>query len=384
MNQNPIRASAALRLSRCPGSAAACLGLADTTSPDAEFGLAVHRVLAQVWNQDSTGGVGCLFDPVDWSALSTDAKVCETADKLWSKFLIKVGTREDGSFDQGTKVCRVYTEIALERSPWTGTADLLVLVEYSDGTRRAHLVDWKSGFGDVDPADENAQIRVYVSMIPADFFGDDRFVPVVAHIITPIQSTSALFLPLALAEARDEVFAIAERALAPDAPRSPSPSACKYCKAFGRADRCPESEALPGVLAAQVPAIVASGVATLPGDRLSYLLSTAALVDKLAKQAKAEARTRLELDPSSVPGWGLKPGRTIRTVADPRAAVERLVLAGIPERKILDACSLSLPDLGIAVSDVRSITRKAGDALVAEILGDAIETKSAAASLVEV
>ena len=354
-----FRASSAQRLALCPGSARAEAGLPETTSPDAEAGTRMHAIIAAIINQEQFTGLTPTRDELDTASLMivrAEAAIGERCDQWASKA----------------------TEARVARGVWTGHVDLVVVPRSQDCK---HVVDWKTGWGDVPDAADNAQMRAYACMVTPTHDP----VPVHCHVVTRTGITSTVYDAAGLATAWQELEGIARDAYDAYAQRIPCPAACKYCRAFGNAERCHESVRLIPEAAEVLPRAVA-GVQGLVPAKLAELLTLAALVEKLAKKVRDEAKRRLEADPSSVPGWALKPGATRRTVADARKAVDALVDAGLPESQAVRALAFSIPEAAAVASDALNLKRRDGEAWVLGALAavpELVESKTVAPSLVE-
>lgn len=354
-----FRASAAARLALCPGSGLAEAGLPDTTSDDAAAGTRMHAILAM------------RVDPDAPAVANITEEEADLADAMQAKAEAAMGF----ALAETTAYDSAQAEVSVSARLWTGTADAVVWTR-----DEAHLIDWKTGYGrDVPDADSNAQLRVYALGLW------EWFKPALihAHLVTRAKATSVTFDAAAMRAAAGELDAIRVAAMDPAAKRAPCAQACKYCKAFGVAVRCPESVALPTVARATIPE-AAEAVAALPAAKLADLLGLAALVEKLAKKLRDEAKARLEADASAIPGWTLKPGTMRRTVEDVPAAVSALIGAGLSESDALRCCDLSLPEAARVASDARNLKRKDGEAWVAGVLAGLIEAKRSAPQLVEV
>ena len=354
-----FRASSAQRLALCPGSARAEAGLPETTSPDAEAGTRMHAIIAAIING------GRLPD------LNPTADELEAAAQMIVRAETAMGFRLDAH-------ATAETEVELAADVWTGHCDLIAQCPARDAL---HVVDWKTGWGDVPDAADNAQMRVYACLVSAREVGNTIHV----HVVTRTGVTSATYDPSAIEASWVELDAIAKDAAAAYAQRITCPSACKYCRAFGNAERCPESVRLIPQAAEVLPRAVA-GVQGLVPAKLAELLTLAALVEKLAKKVRDEAERRLEGDPASVPGWALKPGATRRTVTDARKAVDALVCAGLPESQAVRALAFSIPEAAAVASDALNLKRRDGEAWVLGALAavpELVESKTVAPSLVE-
>ena len=93
----------------------------------------------------------------------------------------------------------------------------------------ALVQDYKCGFSEPDPAEDNAQLRVLAVLIALNL-------PTVKEVVVQIVSgpygvTEARYGLAELSAAYGEIVETLKAINAPDAPFSPSPEACHYCGA---------------------------------------------------------------------------------------------------------------------------------------------------------
>jgi CRISPR/Cas system-associated exonuclease Cas4 (RecB family) len=174
---------------------------------------------------------------------------------------------------------------------WSGAIDRIDF--FGDS---ALLVDYKTGRLEVDHASENLQLRAYAVLV-AEHYKSVR--TVYAAVIQPHTGAphGTVYDEDDLAQAREEIASIIAETLKPDAPRRPSPEACKYCRALAI---CPEAAGETKALATRS----AADVPALPDLELSQLLSASTLVENFIEVIKTEAKARLKAG-KEVPGWTL-------------------------------------------------------------------------------
>lgn len=333
-----IRASAAQRVALCPGSLRACEQIPPPhPTEEAERGTRVHEACAAILK-------GLQVEPNDDTAL---------AQLLVGRFVERVAKG-------GYRVIAV--EHAMAIGTWHGRCDAVLEIDNA-----LHVVDWKTGWGYVPDAADNAQLRVYVAMASTIWPRDMYY----AHIVTPREITSVAYMPHDIEAAKAELDAIAKRASAENAPRIPTPDACRYCPAYAT-DACPESA---GVLD-RLPTLRSASdkLKLLNGDALGALLDQAKIVEKLIDMLEEEAKSRL-LSGEPVRGYQLKAGATRMTVRDTKQAMEILRDAGIPKDKLWDAASLSVSSLVDAIAEVKAVPKNAARAELKGLLGELVEEK---------
>jgi CRISPR/Cas system-associated exonuclease Cas4 (RecB family) len=242
---------------------------------------------------------------------------------------------------------------------WSGRIDRID--HWGDDT--ALVVDWKTGrVGTGNSAADNLQLRAYAVLVAKNLPTLKRiFVAVVQPMAA--RFTIAEYDEEALALADAEIAGIVAAALEPDAPRTPSPDACKYCR--GKAV-CPEAGGVAKSLAVVEQAIIPQ----LTNDEVSDFLEKADIVEAFIDAVRAEAKQRLK-DGQEIAGRKLQAGRTSRSIEDLSAAHEKLAEV-IGADAFLSACKVSVPTLEKAFVEAKSLKGKAGkeafELAVAEIL----------------
>ena len=145
------------------------------------------------------------------------------------------------------------------------------------------------------------------------------------------------------------VVLIVAASLAPNAPRTPSPDACKYCRAKSI---CPEAQAEATALA-QVKTDI---IPTLTNEQVADFLEKATIVEAFIEHLRSEAKQRLK-DGAEIAGYKLTAGRTSRSIESLQEAHSRL--SGIiGEDQFLSACKVSVPTLEKAYASAKGLKGK--------------------------
>jgi hypothetical protein len=349
-------ASAWRRYELCAGSwqlegEAKQLGqLAHETSPAAERGALIHSYLAGEVDEDGTEIKlndseqqtasflqDCATDQVH--RIFGDEPTLELAEKrLW----LTVNGRKaaSGRFDRV-----VYTpSVAL-------------------------VQDFKSGFSEPDPAEQNSQMKVLAVLVALNLPRTVRKV-IVQVISGSFGVTEATYDYPALAKAYDDVMATLRAIQDPIASLNPLPEACRYCPAISV---CPAVKAL-------APAM--SEVEALPdGDRGSELLNSVEILQKRIDAIREYYAGRLTEDPAfDLPGYAMVPGAIRREVTDWTAARQRLA-EWLELEEINGAANYRLLDLERALGKKLSLRGKELKERMNAILTGLIEERPNAASL---
>lgn len=241
---------------------------------------------------------------------------------------------------------------------WSGQADRIDL-----WGNNALVVDYKTGRGDVDPANHNLQLRALAVLVAKKF---PEVSKIYVAIIAPmsIGTTVSCYEGDGLTQSREEILEIMEKISLPGAPRIPSGSACKYCKAKAV---CPEVREEALTIRDQVV------VPTLSNDQVADLLGRADYIEDFITALRAEAKARLK-NGQHVPGYKLSPGRTTRAIGDASAAFQ-IVADIMSSEDFVGACKVSVPSLEKAYAKATGLKGKGAKDAFELALSSVIETK---------
>lgn len=255
-----------------------------------------------------------------------------------------------------------------------GHPDKVLVGRHKDHGWFALILDFKTGFIEVDSAEENDQLRGYAVALPSIVD-----VPISKTFARIIQRFSAhdttVYGPEELALARADILAVYAASDALDAPRTPSASACRYCKAVGTA-ACPETARMVEHAGHNInPAsLTPEGIA----NRLEMFALAEAIIDKERKTYK-----QMIIDnPNLIPGWCITPGDMMRSIDDIAGA--HAALHGIIGDKFQSALKVSVPELQEAVVEAMGIPKAKGKEKIKELLGSLLIEKQKAGSLTQV
>jgi hypothetical protein len=235
----------------------------------------------------------------------------------------------------------------------------------------ALIIDYKSGFSEPEPAEQNAQLRVLAVLVAMNL--PTSIEEIIVQIISgPYGVTEVRFSMSQLAELYNEIIETLQALNRPEAPLNPSPEACRFCQA---ALICP-------ALRAVVKPLEKVDLYQLPdGAAASELLGKVELFQDLLDEIKAYYKGRMSADPTYiVPGWALVPGVGVREVTDWGAALEKLSPHLAPEA-LNGAAAYRLGELERALAKAKGVRQKDGKALINEILNGLIKVKENGPSL---
>jgi hypothetical protein len=167
----------------------------------------------------------------------------------------------------------------------------------------AFVWDYKTGRGEVQPAETNMQLRTLAVLVHHTW---PDVTAVTAGIIQPLASPrvhSVTYTVEDLDRARCEMFDILDR-LTPDAPRAAG-EWCKYCPARGI---CP-------TVRGQIQTTAALSVEHMTVDQLARALDMVPALESAVDAMRERARTLIECG-VTVPGYQIREERGRETVTD--------------------------------------------------------------------
>lgn len=253
---------------------------------------------------------------------------------------------------------------------WSGKPDVI----YHSG-RRALVIDYKTGRGDVEHATGNLQLRALAVLAHEHHGVTDITVAIIQPLASP-SVTTCRYQPADLPPAAAEVHELMSRVMVPDQPRVPSASPCRYCKAKAV---CPEARALVETLPQQVSRDGREMLLT--PERLAEFLEKVPAVEAVIEAVRAKARRLLEADPASIPGWRLKPGATRESITDPNTVFARFLSAGGTQDQFMPCVTLAKTKLKDAVRAASGKKGKGLDIAMDAMLDGCTEAKPSAPSL---
>jgi CRISPR/Cas system-associated exonuclease Cas4 (RecB family) len=242
---------------------------------------------------------------------------------------------------------------------WSGQIDLIL--HWGD---KVLIIDWKTGrIGTGNTAADNIQLRAYAVLVRKNLNIKEAYVAIVQPMAQ--KYTIAHYDESDLIAAETQIQGIVEAAMHPEAPRTPSPSACKYCRAKAI---CPEAGGVASDLAVFTPAQVPA----LSNESISDYLEKADIVEAFIEAIREEAKSRL-LAGHEIAGRKLASGRTSRSIEDLSGAFER---AGLDSGQFLSACKVSVPALEKIFATTKDMKPAEAKAALGKLLEDVLVTKT--------
>ena len=213
---------------------------------------------------------------------------------------------------------------------WSGKPDVIYTVN-DGGMLYGLIIDYKSGRGAVDNAAENLQLRCLVALLDESWgFTMDR---ITVAIIQPLAGPPSV----AVYESSDIHSAILEsNGLMKEVqkvgqPRTPSESACKYCKGKPYCSEARELAVAPPLTNAPEGTTPDAIAATLTNQTLAEFLDRAAQAEAVIEACRSEARRRLA-EGDAIEGWTLKDGAVRETITDSEKVASRFLELGTYEQ----------------------------------------------------
>jgi len=260
---------------------------------------------------------------------------------------------------------------------WSGKPDVIYVVG-SAGL----IIDYKSGRGAVEDAAENLQLRCLVALLDENFgFTFDR---ITVAIVQPLAGLPSV----AVYESADIRNAIAESADLMEQiqkighPRTPSESACKYCKGKPYCSEARELAVAPPLSNAPEGITPDAIAATLTNQTLAAFLDRAAQAEAVIEACRSEARRRLS-EGDSIEGWTLKEGSVRESITNSETVASRFLELGTYEQ-LSSAITLNKTKLKDAVKTATGAKGKELEAKLAALLDGCTESKTGQPTLTRI
>lgn len=357
-------ASAASRYAACLGSFALERQVADIqTSTDAAIGNRIHAALA--------------MEPV--SDLTTDETwIIDRCREQESELVANTfGGYETNCFREK----RLWSLDPDGNRLWSGKPDVIYTAEVQ-GKLWGLIIDYKSGRGAVEDASQNLQLRCLVALLDESWgFTIDR---IIVAIIQPL----AGYPSVASYESQDIHDAIVESSELMSSikklgqPRTPSESACRYCKGKPYCSEARELAVAPPVTNAPADITPDAIAATLTNQTLAAFLDRAAQAEAVIEACRAEARRRLA-EGDAIEGWTLKDGSVRESITDSEKVASRFLELGTYEQ-LSPAITLNKTKLKEAVKAATGTKGKELESKLSALLDGCTESKTSQPTLTKI
>ena len=338
-------ASGFSRLALCPGS----WNLEATLPPQEEnkymaLGTAVHAVLA---------------GQAEFDTLTEDGQ--DIATRCLSQFSEMIG-----QLDLGERTKEVIEERFWYDDLFSGAIDR---IDFFGDT--AVVTDYKTGRVAQSGAAENYQLRAYAVLVKKAY---PELKTILVAIIQPLAAgkTIAEYNEEDLARAEEEIVGIIRASQKHDAIRTPSPDACKWCRAKSI---CPEVRGTHK----ELEVVSNSVVPQLSNEEILAIDEKAEVVLDFIEEVRKEMKARM-IAGQQFAGRSLTEGRKVRSVSDTQSIIS--ALAGIVEQSDVLACTkVSVTALEKAFAKSKGLKGKEAKEKFEDSLGWLIETTTGEPSI---
>lgn len=243
-----------------------------------------------------------------------------------------------------------------------GTADKIII--HGKDARRATVIDYKTGYGTIDPPEQNYQAKAYALGVFKRF----RFVQIVDfHFIVPRNGgvLSGTFIRAQadeiateitrIIDAGNKVRSVWKAGEVPSVSELTPNDGCAWC---AHQHRCPAQ----GHLAASIVKTLDPSfkvpenldASTTSPEELASLLDMAKIIEGWVERVQGMAWERADAG-EEIPGYGLKPNGATTTVLDDEKAVQLAIESGVGYKEA-DACrKLNFPALRKELAKVKAV-----------------------------
>ena len=272
-----------------------------------------------------------------------------------------------GQLDLGERTKEVIEERFWYDDLFSGAIDRIDFF----GEDTAVVTDYKTGRVAQSGAAENYQLRAYAVLVKKAF---PQLKTILVAIIQPMAGpkTIAEYNEEDLAKAEEEIVGIVTASQSNDAIRTPSPDACKWCRAKSI---CPEVRGAHK----ELEVISSSVVPRLSNEEILAVDEKAEVVLDFIDEVRKEMKARM-MAGQQFAGRSLTEGRKTRSVTDALAVIS--ALAGVVEQSDILSCSkLSVTSLEKVYAKARGLKGKDAKQQFEDALGWLIETTTSEPSI---
>jgi hypothetical protein len=213
---------------------------------------------------------------------------------------------------------------------WSGKPDVIYTAEVQ-GNQWGLIIDYKSGRGAVEDASQNLQLRCLVALLDESWgFTMDRITVAIIQPLAGYPSVSSYQhqdIHDAIVESSELMSSVKKLGQ----PRTPSESACKYCKGKPYCSEARELAVAPPLSNVPVGTTPDAIAATLTNQTLAEFLDRAAQAEAVIEACRSEARRRLG-EGGAIEGWTLKEGSVRESITDSEKVASRFLELGTYEQ----------------------------------------------------
>ena len=243
-------------------------------------------------------------------------------------------------------------------------------------TKRMLIMDGKTLFEEVSPAESNDQLRELVALARLNFPEALEFTVAILQPWVTKEPSVAIYdkaeAELSLRLLRQTIADCAD----PDAPRSAGPW-CRHCPAIGQ---CEEARAAVGATFRLAKRIEAGEFALPLGEAGTRFLDSVKTAETVLAALKSAYRQILLESPDAVPGWYMKEGKKVRQIGGVLATWE-LASQYMPLSQFLAASHVSVIELQTQFGSATGLKGEACIQRFNEVFAPVITLKEAAPEL---
>ena len=239
-------------------------------------------------------------------------------------------------------------------------------------THRMLIIDGKTLFNEVPPAETNDQLRELVALARHNYPACLEFTVAILQPWVSQKPSIALYdqfeAELALRLLKQTILDAAD----PDAPRTPG-AWCTHCPALTNCEEAKQSLARTSNLAQRI----GTGEFALPiGEAGADLLENMELAETALKALRKSYKAILLEDPAAIPGWYMKEGKKVRQISDIQKAYEiASQSADLPLEEFLKSVTVNITALEALVNDVTKFKGRHAADFFNETFGSVINFK---------
>ena len=262
--------------------------------------------------------------------------------------------------------CELDFDLKTEMRLWaksglfSGQGDVVILEQQ---LRRATIIDFKFGRGEVERAERNYQLAAMAVLVADNF---DFIKSVRAMIIQPRaldktrRITECEYSKADIDAARDAINAACKEAIEAENPAQKCGYWCKYCPSSYRCKAAQEA------ISAQYKLAVATPNLTIGAHNARQMFERASLVKKYCDDVLAAVKNYIANNPDAQCGLTLAPGVKRAKLGDAAKVFEAVEGLGITPEEFVNVCDVSISKLQSLYHDKRKLangkqTKKASD-----------------------
>ena len=261
---------------------------------------------------------------------------------------------------------------------WSGKPDVIYTAEVQ-GNQWGLIIDYKSGRGAVEDASQNLQLRCLVALLDESWgFTMDRITVAIIQPLAGYPSVSSYQhqdIHDAIVESSELMSSVKKRGQ----PRTPSESACKYCKGKPYCSEARELAVAPPLTDTPAGITPDAIAATLTNQTLAAFLDRAAQAEAVIEACRSEARRRLA-EGDAIEGWTLKEGSVRESITDSEKVASRFLELGTYEQ-LAPAITLNKAKLKEAIKTATGFKGQQLTAKLDTLLDGCTESKTSQPTL---